>query len=72
MLLSTSSALRTLIIVRVIQKARSDARRGRRRGPDLLKLTFNLAKIRLLSPRKIVQIPLHLLLRHDERLVRTR
>lgn len=57
--------------MRVIQKTGSDPRGGCRGGPNLLDLALDLAKIRLLAPIEIVQVPLQSLLGDYEGLVRT-
>ena len=57
--------------MRVIQKTGSDPRRGGCGGLDLLNLTLDLAKIRLLAPIEIVEVPLQLLLWDYEGFVRT-
>lgn len=58
--------------MRVIQKTGANPGSGCRRGADLLDLTFNFAKIRLLIPTKLVEVPLQSLLGDNERLVGTR
>lgn len=61
-----TSALLELIIVRVIQKSCAHAGRSCCRPAELFNLSLDLSKISLLASRQIIQIPLHLLLGHNE------